>query len=221
MAERRMFARSVIGSARFLRMPATSRLLYYDLGMEADDDGIVEAFGVIRKTGATEDDLQILVAKGFARVLNDDLVTFITDWKRNNQIRSDRYHPSLYRELILQISDGLPSDNQATTSGKPRLGKDSIGKDSIGESGVASPQTPARFSPPNVDEVREYCESNGLHHVKAQKFVDHYTANGWIRGKVPVRDWQAVARIWNEEDSADQSGSKAKSLPDIPGVENL
>ena len=57
MAERRMFARSIIGSARFLRMPPTSRLLYYDLGMQADDDGVVEAFAVMRTTGATEDTL--------------------------------------------------------------------------------------------------------------------------------------------------------------------
>lgn len=63
MAERRMFAKSVIGSARFLRMPATSRLLYYDLGMDADDDGVVEAFSVMRKTGATDDDLRVLASK--------------------------------------------------------------------------------------------------------------------------------------------------------------
>ena len=43
MAERRMFAKAVINSARFLRMPATARLLYYDLGMAADDDGVVES----------------------------------------------------------------------------------------------------------------------------------------------------------------------------------
>lgn len=68
MAERRMFAKSVIGSARFLRMPPTSRLLYYDLGMQADDDGVVEAFSVMRTTGATEDDLKVLASKGFVTV---------------------------------------------------------------------------------------------------------------------------------------------------------
>ena len=81
MAERRMFAKSIISSARFLRMPAASRLLYYDLGMDADDDGVVEAYTVMRKTGANDDDLQILVSKGFVRVLNDDLVSLILDWK--------------------------------------------------------------------------------------------------------------------------------------------
>lgn len=73
MAERRMFSKSIVSSARFLRMPQSSRLLYYDLGMAADDDGIVEAFTVIRTTGAAEDDLRVLAAKGFITVLNDDL----------------------------------------------------------------------------------------------------------------------------------------------------
>ena len=59
-----MFARAIINSARFLRMPQTSRLLYYDLGMAADDDGVVEAFTVIRITGAAEDDLRVLASRG-------------------------------------------------------------------------------------------------------------------------------------------------------------
>lgn len=86
-------------------MPQSSRLLYYDLGMAADDDGIVEAFTVIRTTGAAEDDLRVLAAKGFITVLNDDLVSFIRDWGINNQLRKDRYHPSLYAELLVKLGD--------------------------------------------------------------------------------------------------------------------
>ena len=92
-------------------MPPTSRLLYYDLGMMADDDGIVEAYSVMTQTKATEDDLRVLVAKGYVRILNEDLVTVICDWKTNNTIRSDRYHQSIYAELICQ-----PTDNQWYTS---------------------------------------------------------------------------------------------------------
>lgn len=128
-----MFAKSVIGSGRFLRMPPTSRLLYYDLGMAADDDGIVEAFSVMRTTGATEDDLRVLASKGFVSVLNDDLVTYIADWSRNNLIKKDRYHPSTYRELLVQITNGThiePRWNPHGTQVEPevRLGKDRIGK---------------------------------------------------------------------------------------------
>ena len=97
-----MFAKSVINSARFLTMPPSSRLLYYDLGMAADDDGIVEAFTVIRTTGAVEDDLRVLVSKGFVSLLNDELVAYITDWCKNNQIRKDRYQPSIYKKLLVK-----------------------------------------------------------------------------------------------------------------------
>lgn len=124
MAERRMFARAIVGSARFLRMPASSRLLYYDLGVAADDDGVVEAFAVMRSTGASEDDLRVLVSKQFVRVLNDDLVAVILDWKQNNQIRKDRYRPSIYHDALISLglleqkaSAGLPCDNQNSDFG--------------------------------------------------------------------------------------------------------
>ena len=159
MAERRMFAKTVIGSGRFLQMPATSRLLYYDLGMEADDDGIVEALRVMRATGATEDDLKILCAKGFIRVLNRELVSFICDWKTNNLIRQDRYKKSVYAQLICpgdeenaglyekSTSDSLPDPPpDLPESGKPlvnqmatedRLGKDRLGISIITASAVS------------------------------------------------------------------------------------
>lgn len=217
MAERRMFARSVIGSARFLRMPATSRLLYYDLGMEADDDGCVEAFGVMRKTGATEDDLRVLASKGFVRVLNEDFVSYILDWNTNNQIRRDRYHESVYKDLIGGSCNViLETDNQATTNGLPngnqmetevRLGKVSIGKDSI--EGADKPPTRHRFTPPTVDEVRAYCTEKG-YHVDSERFVDYYTSNGWMVGKNPMKDWKAAVRTWNGKE---QPNGKTESKP--------
>lgn len=103
MAERRMFSKRIIESARFLRMPASSRLLYFDLGMRADDDGVVEAYTVIRATGATEDDFKILVAKNFLKVLNEDMVSYITDWSENNRIRPDRKVDSIYKGLLIQV----------------------------------------------------------------------------------------------------------------------
>ena len=119
MAGRRMFARSVVGSARFLRMPQSSRLLYYDLGMAADDDGVVEAFSVMRMTGASEDDLRVLAARQFVKVMNDDLVSVILDWKKNNQIRKDRYTPTIYQKELFELGItsnsnflGLPDSNQ-------------------------------------------------------------------------------------------------------------
>lgn len=110
MAVRRMFSNRVIDKAAFLRMPPAARLLYYDLGMKGDDDGFCEAFTVIRTTGATEDDLHELATRGFIKILNDDLLCWIVDWKENNTIRADRYRPSLYHDLL----DQFEGDNQTT-----------------------------------------------------------------------------------------------------------
>lgn len=155
MAERRMFAKSVIGSARFLRMPPSSRLLYYDLGMAADDDGVVEAFSVMRMTGAVEDDLKVLVTKGFVSVLNEDLVSYILDWSKNNQIRKDRYQPSIYQNLLLQIeavdqvvTDGQPDGNQRLT--QYREVKVRSDQDRVGEKEAAD-KPPTRTSDNNFD----------------------------------------------------------------------
>ncbi|MDO4975471.1 MAG: hypothetical protein Q4E61_04075, partial [Alphaproteobacteria bacterium] len=88
MAERRMFSKKIIDSARFLKMPISSQALYFHMGVRADDDGVVEGYNVMKMTGATEDDLKVLVAKGFVTVLNDDLVSYINDWKEHNLIRA-------------------------------------------------------------------------------------------------------------------------------------
>lgn len=144
MAERRMFSNNRVGSASFLKMPATSRLFYYDLGMNADDDGIVEAYTVMKKTGATEDDLKVLLSKGFITMLKpDDLIVYINHWLENNKIRADRKKDSIYKELLLQIDPDVKLleakkradakqytelDNHWTSNGQHRLGKVRLGK---------------------------------------------------------------------------------------------
>lgn len=160
MAQRRMFSKTVTDSARFLRMPMEARLLYYDLGMAADDDGCTEGYTVLLKTGSREEHLRLLEEKGFLKILNEDLVVYLLDWGENNRIRKDRYHKSAYWSLVEEIlgpqatpvaetredsapsADGQPNDNQTVTKCQPtdnllppedRLGKDRLGKDSLGQ----------------------------------------------------------------------------------------
>ena len=124
MADRRMFSKRVIGSARFLRMPGSTQALYFHLGMAADDDGIVEAYPIMQMVNASEDDLRLLAAKGFVKVLNEDLVTYILDWQENNKIRADRKVNSIYKDLLLQI---MPD----TSLIEPRQRADRVPKDAI------------------------------------------------------------------------------------------
>ncbi len=160
MAQRRMFSLKIINSARFLKMPSSSQLLYFHLGLNADDDGVVEGYNVMRMIGCSDDDLKILSAKGFIVVLNEDLVSFVTDWKEHNLIRSDRKVDSIYKNLLLQIvsdvnllesrpradlkpkimenlnDNGQPVDTQLTTIGTHRLGKVRLGKVRLGEDSI-------------------------------------------------------------------------------------
>lgn len=86
MAERRGFSKRIVTSGRFMKMPVSSQVLYYHLGMEADDDGIVEAHSLMNMF--PKDDLRILVSRGFVEVLNEELTTRIVDWEENNGISS-------------------------------------------------------------------------------------------------------------------------------------
>ncbi|MEX5285825.1 hypothetical protein QCO44_09300 [Selenomonas sputigena] len=103
MAERRMLSIKITSSARFLRMSHASQALYMHLVMNADDDGVVEAFSVMRLAAATEENLQELADRKFIRLLNEDLVAHILDWDENNKIRSDRKRDSIYKDLLEQV----------------------------------------------------------------------------------------------------------------------
>ena len=52
-----------------------------------------------------------------------------------------------------------------------------------------------RFIEPTIDEVRVYCIERG-NGINADAFVNHYQANGWMRGKNKIKDWKACVRTW-------------------------
>ena len=91
MAERRMFAKTIIDSDAFLDMPISARLLYYDLSMRADDDGFVNSpKKIMRIVGASEDDLKVLITKKFIIPFDSGIVV-IKHWKIHNYIAKDNY----------------------------------------------------------------------------------------------------------------------------------
>src|SRR3990167_3968350 len=89
MANRRMFSKDIVGSDAFLDMPATSQLLYFHLGMEADDDGFVSSPSRISRTiGANDDDIKVLLGKRFIIAFPSGIIV-IKHWKINNSIQVD------------------------------------------------------------------------------------------------------------------------------------
>ncbi len=150
MAERRMFAKTIVDSDMFIDMPMSARLLYYDLAMRADDDGFVNSpKKIMRFVGASMDDMNVLIAKQFIIPFESGVVV-IKHWKIHNYIQKDRYKATSYQaekeSLTLKngtyYTDDLPDVSNLDTEciqdvysldtqvrlGKVRLGKDRLGK---------------------------------------------------------------------------------------------
>ena len=96
MAERRMFAKTIIDSDAFLDMPLSAQALYFHLSMRADDDGFVNNPKKIqRMVGASDDDCKLLVMKRFILTFESGVIV-IKHWKIHNYIQKDRYKETVY-----------------------------------------------------------------------------------------------------------------------------
>ena len=202
MAERRMFAKSIVLSDAFLDMPATARCLYFTLGMFADDDGFVNSpKSIMRQCGASMDDMNVLLAKKFVYSFDGGVVV-IKHWRINNLLRADRHHDTTYTDelKLLEIDEngayklvGIPSDNQVTTKcqptadniGLPSIGKVSIGKDSIGKVRVGNT--------PTITMIDTYIKSKG-YKIDPHRFFEYYTTDG----RTFPKDWKSVVDKWQE-----------------------
>lgn len=147
-----MFSDEVTSTDAFLDMPSSSQLLYFHLGMNADDDGFIASPKmVMRVISASSDDLKLLIAKKFLLAFESG-VCVVKHWRINNQIRGDRYNETKYTQEKSQLfirengsytfnqenalpvpkghftTDGLPFGNQMATNGNHSIGKVRIGK---------------------------------------------------------------------------------------------
>lgn len=94
LAERRMFAKSIVLSDSFLDMSLGARCLYFSLGMFADDDGFVNnPKSIMRQVGATTDDLNLLLLKQYV-IAFESGVLVVRHWRIHNYIQKDRYRES-------------------------------------------------------------------------------------------------------------------------------
>lgn len=146
---RRMFSDEITTSDAFLDMPSESQLLYYHLGMAADDDGFISNPKMtMRAIGAGDDALKILFVKKFLLPF-DNGICVVKHWRINNQLRKDRYKETKYikeksqlyirengsytfnPEGALPVPKGhfLAAGNQLATNWQPSIGKVSIGKE--------------------------------------------------------------------------------------------
>lgn len=218
MAERRMFAKSVVCSDRFLDMPVSARELFFQLGMQTDDDGFVgNPKTVTRSCGASQDDLALLAAKGFVTLFESG-VLHVADFSICNYIRKDRYTETAYlvekRLLTCEgnqmgddgLPDGIPGGDQ--TGAQVRLVEDRLVENRLVEE--ENPAKHTRFTPPTPQDVSAYASRKGIS-LDENRFCDFYAAKGWRVGSSPMRDWRAAARNWARRDAQAPAPRKAVS----------
>ena len=146
MAERRMFAKTIVESGAFYTLSIKAQALYLHLCMNADDDGFLNnAIVICRSCGFGKSVLDELVEKRFVLDCKNGICC-IKHWKINNFIPKDRYKETIYKEeksrLIVkdnksytdreQNGDSLYTECiQSVDTGKDRLDKVSLEDDDI------------------------------------------------------------------------------------------
>ena len=186
MGNRRMFSKTVVQSVKFLNMSEAAQALYLQLGIDADDDGVVEASIVMRIVRAADETMQELISQGFVTLLDEkDLIVYLNDWQENNTIRSDRKKDSRYKELLqrvlpdVKLVEARPgyyarkntfcqtNDRQETDicQTNDRLSKDNISKDNISKDNLSKDN----LSKNNKDPVIYFPEDELLNNA----FMDY------------------------------------------------
>lgn len=157
MAERRMFAKTIIDSDAFLDMSLSTQALYFHLSMRADDDGFVNNPKKIqRMIGCGDDELKMLVAKKFI-IPFESGVCVIKHWRIHNYIQKDRYKETVYKDekshLMLKENNAYRYvdteciQDVSNLETQVRLGKDSLelGESSLEEDSIRKEKKKSEF----------------------------------------------------------------------------
>ena len=67
------------------------------------------------------------------------------------------------------------------------------------------------FRPPTLEEVEDYCSQRN-NKVNPQRFIDHYTSNGWMVGKTKMKDWKAAVRTWENNGISNKQKAEEKGV---------
>lgn len=190
MAERRMFAKTIIDSDAFLDMPLSTQALYFHLSMRADDEGFINNHKKIaRMVGASDDEVKVLIAKNFIIAFESGVIV-IKHWKLHNYIRGDRLRTTNYCDErasldvknngtytvlnVCQSDVSQMSDDCQHRIGKDRIGEVSIGKDIVCKEFSFSLSRQSCLSNTSKEyqaRLKEYIDSSN----KPMSYEDFYT----------------------------------------------
>ena len=206
MSKRRMFSSDIINSDTFIEMSLASQALYFHLAMTADDDGFINsATRTIRAVCGSPEHIEELIKTGFL-IRFESGILLIRHWNIHNQIKKDRYTPTMHineLEQVIQIDKVyyLKTETDCIHSGstmEPQISKEkiSIDKDSIGE----SREGPPSFTVPSISELTDYAKQIGYSNFNPAKFLAYYNTKGWGNPHGLHIDWHKFVNLWKERE---------------------
>jgi hypothetical protein len=72
-------------------------------------------------------------------------------------------------------------------------------------------EKPKRFVKPTIEQLEAYMEERGMNNI-ANRFYDHYEANGWKIGKNSMKDWKASVRTWEQNHKKENISQPIKPI---------
>ena len=141
MARRRCISNDILYNDNFVKLPASSKILYVYINNQTDDKGFCDnVASIMRTVNARSQDLHNLICKGYVLQINDWLYLVKHFYLNNKGLRADRVKVSRYEEYLKDYTlkengaytlttDCQPNDNQMTQNvalTKPNLTKHNL-----------------------------------------------------------------------------------------------
>lgn len=223
MAERRMFAKSIVLSDAFIDLPQSARCLYFAFGMLADDDGFINnPKAIMRQVGATNADLEALIDKRYLLNFEKSGVVVIKHWRINNYLQADRHKRTTYTEEL----DALELDGKGAYIEKNHscihryvytgmytqdsIGKVSIGKDSIEREGATPAHAYGDYKNVFLTDAQLEKLKNDLG-ADYQRYIERLSEYMKSTGKT-YKDHAATISRWAKRDREKAEGPEKKKF---------
>lgn len=140
MAVKRMFSIDVVCSDNFIDMPFSSQALYFQLSMQADNEGFVSSpKSVARMMGAEKEDIENLKNNNLIIPFDSGIIV-IAHWLINNNLRTNRAKATSFvkekealsiENNIYILKQNMANDRQVTGNCPPSIVECSIVENSI------------------------------------------------------------------------------------------
>lgn len=208
MGDRRMMSLKVIDSDAFLDMALSTQAVYMHLLMRADDDGFVNNVKKIKRMiCASDDDIKLLIAKGFIIPFETGVVV-IKHWRVHNIIRKDLYHPTIYQDEKATLipdktgtyrirNESVPESNRISTEDEPEQYPNKESKDNK-----------TKLNKNNKENIRALFDESSLSEPVKDKVIDFLAYRDEI--KKPFKSERGIKSLITQIEKQEQAiGSMA------------